>query len=314
MARPRAIPIYLYSLNARGRAGILDYEELFTSIASTDVAQTLRAVARDLNFAIDITEVETTGATQHVFTGHVIAGSPEGVPLFFDYITGETEVGATPDGKWLAQLSRVVISVSAAYRYVALEGGRNGVTAARLGSYLALLAETILGVTNVEFDVIPVQSDSLRSEIESFERIKQATAIVARPNLDWNDFSDKLSRLAEESTGHEAEATVRAARGETLSKDAGIVGTILGSLGSRTPAIRQFKVTGRKPNSDRDTVVTSEKYQERAFARLGRSASAVEIDQVIYDEATTLIDRQIPDDIPAEGQDVSGHDGAVTDG
>lgn len=301
MARPKAIPVYLYSLNARTRSGVIQYAHLFERVASEGVSRTVREVSRELNYALDISRNhDEVGQSQVVFTGTVVAGSAESVPLFFDYTTGKTEVGETPAGKWLAQQSRVYISVSQSHRYVALEGGRNGVTAVRLGHYFGLLAESLLGLQSAEVDIIPVQSESLRDEIESFERIRQATAIVSRPNFDWSDFSDKLSDLAEESVGHEAEATVTAARGEGLSKRRGIVHTILGGIGTGSAAIRDFRVTGRKPNADRDTTISSKKHQKRSFARPPRpGASTEEVDEVVFGQAATLVADELP---PVEEQ------------
>jgi hypothetical protein len=293
-----AVPIYLYSMNARSRDGIVPYQLLFDEVARRESSQTIQEISRDLTFAIDLDEMSSkenppAAGAQRFFAGQVIAGSPGDVPLYFDYTTGETEEGATPEGKWLAQVSGMVVSVSPEIRYLALEGGRHGVTVPRLSRYFTLLTQTVLGIENVEFDITPVQSESLRAEIESFERIKEATAIVSRPNLDWSDMNDKLSTLAEESFGHEAEATVRAARSESLSKTHGIISTILSSLGNPSPAVRKFKVTGRKVNSDRDTVITSEKHQERVFARVPRSASAGDLARNVYDRGRSLIEGKL---------------------
>jgi hypothetical protein len=303
MARAKSIAIYLYALNARGDGNLIQYDTLFSALANMDASATVREVSRGLNFAIDIegrgdgTDVTNSGdrtVPQREYQGQVIAGSPESSPLFFDYQTGETEEGQTPEGKWLAQVSRIFISVSETYRYVALESVRNGVSPARLATYLGQIAESLLEVGSVEFEMIPVQSNSLKDEIESFERIKSATAVVTRPNYDWSDMSDKLSDLAEESLGHEAEATVRAARNDSLSKSSGIVGTIVSGLDSKSPAIQDFRVTGRKPHADRDTIITSRKHQLRAFARPSPGSSTSEVDSVVFDEASSMIGDQIP--------------------
>ncbi|WNG93671.1 hypothetical protein [Mycobacterium sp. ITM-2016-00318] len=280
-------------MNARSPKGVISYERFFTQIATLDSSATIRNVTREVSFAIELNEMvsdDRSADDRRYFAGRVIAGSPGEVPLYFDYNTGETEEGATPEGKWLAQLSALTVGLSPAIRYLALQGGRNGVTATRLARYFSILAESVLNIGGVEFDIVPVQSDSLRSDIESFERIKQASAIVTRPNFDWNDMSDKLSTLAEESSGHEAEATVRASRRGSLSKSGGIIGTILASLSMGSPAVRKFRVTGRKPNSGRDTVVTSEKHQERIYVQPLQSASEDSVDHVFHEQGRVLIE------------------------
>lgn len=298
MPSRRTITINLYTINARSGDELLPYADLFSAVAARESSETIETISGDLSFAIDLREVEPDvkdgeATEQRVFLGHVVAGSPGEVPLYFDYTTGETVEGTTPEGKWLAQLSRITISVSSDSRYLALESTRNGVTPARLERYFTRLAESTLVNGRVEFDINPVQSPSLREEIESFERIREATAIVTRPNYDWTDMSNKLSGLADESSGHEAEATVRAARGDSLSKNNGLVGVILETLTSTSSsALKKFRITGRKPNSGRETTVTSERYQERTYVRTLSTASGEEVDEEVFERSTELIERR----------------------
>ena len=296
--RKSSVVLNLYSINARQRDELLAYGDFFSQLASIDSADTVRSVPGGLSYAIDLDELIPSGGVgersgSRTFVGRVIAGSPGEVPLYFDYKTGETEEGATPAGKWLAQVSRIVVRISASERYVAMDSRRTGVTISKLSRYLAELAEQVTSANVVEFDMLPVQSGSLRAEIESFQRIRQASAIISRPNFDWNDMSDQLSGLIDESGGHEGEATVRAGRGESLQKASGIVRSILDSIDSSVHAVRKFKVMGTKQHSDRETTITSEKHQRRAFARVDWSLPPGDVDATLFEAGMELIDETV---------------------
>ncbi|UVO10734.1 hypothetical protein NM962_11805 [Mycobacterium sp. SVM_VP21] len=281
-------------MNAREGDELLPYGELFEEIAARESPQTLQAVSRDLTFAIDLKASTDDGpdareAPRQVFYGTIVAGTPDEVPVYFDYRTGQTDSGTTPDGKWLAQVAAIVVSITPEDRFIAFESARNGITAVRLARYFQLLAEEIWSKRAVEFDINPVQSPSLLTEIESFSRIREATATVTRPNFDWDDHSHKLAELADESGGHEAEVRVRAARKQALSIDSGIVRAIRSSLTHAAASMSKFKITGRKGNSDKETTITSSKHQQRVFVKVPTVADA-DTEGLIRDRVLALIE------------------------
>ncbi|MDM2350141.1 hypothetical protein [Mycobacteroides abscessus] len=290
----RTLTFKLWTMNAREGDELLPYGDLFGAIAARQSPQTLQSVSRDLTFAIDLEEAQDDKSTarlkdHRVFYGTIVAGTPDEVPVYFDYRTGQTDSGTTPDGKWLAQVSAIVVSITSEDRFIAFESARNGITSARLARYFQLLAEQIWEKQSVEFDINPVQSPSLLTEIDSFSRIREATATVTRPNFDWDDQSHKLADLADESGGHEAEATVRAARGQALSTKNGIVAAIRSSLTNATSAMSKFRITGRKGNSDKETTITSSKHQQRTFVKVPTTADA-DIEGLVRDRVLSLIE------------------------
>lgn len=276
--------VNLYAMHARSGNDVLDYKAFFEHLAQLPSTSTAIRITSEVNFAI--ADAKMNG---DLFTAKIVAGSPDEVPLYFDYMTGVTETGSTPDGKWLARISRVVIKTNQDHRALALEASGSGVTANRLELYFRRLAAEIGWLDGLTFDLPPVPAPSLREEIESFERIREASAAVTRPNFDWSDFDTKLSDLAAESGGHVAEAVVRAGRGESLAKTGGIIGIILGSLSVLNPSLKGFRIIGRKRGASKEVTVSSKKHNQRTFFESNISDKSVEFDTKMLAAAEDLI-------------------------
>lgn len=266
--------VKLHALHARTRLGPLDYEGFFQHISKLSAPETVVPITGDLIFAI-----ERSSISSGTFVARIVAGSPDEVPLYFDYTTGQTETGSTPDGKWLAKVTRILVETNPDARALAIESSRTGVTSSRLEKYFARLAKQTGWAADLTVDLPPVPSPSLAEEIERFSRIREAAAIVTRPNYDWSDMKNKLSNLADESQGHTAEAVVRADRKKSLSKATGIVGLILASLYSANPSLKDFRVTGRQEGSEKEVTINSEKHQARTFFDSQTADTPDEVDE-----------------------------------
>lgn len=285
MARNITRVVNLYAIHARTGEHLLDYEGFFRHLATLPSAETAIPITREINFALADARIE-----DEIFSARVISGSPGEVPLYFDYMTGQTESGTTPEGKWLARMSRIVVLTRQDHRALALEANGSGVTASRLEVYFRRLAAETGWQDNLTVDLPPVPAPSLREEIASFERIREASAVVTRPNFDWSEFDTKLADLADESDGHTAEAVVKAERGKSLNFKGGIIGIILGSLEALNPTLKGFRVTGRKRGSDKEVTVSSKKHNQRSFYQTDLAAPVAEADEKMLETARGLME------------------------
>lgn len=283
--------IKLHAMHMRSSGEPIVYRDFFEYLTHLPSSSTIVSVSPDLNFAIERCQI--SGDT---FTATIIAGSPDEVPLYFDYTTGLVEEGATPEGKWLAKVTRILVVTDPDARSIAIESSRTGVTSARLEKYFRRLAAESGWSDDLLVDLPPIPSPSLAEEIEKFTRIREAAAIITRPNYDWSDMKNKLSNLADESNGHSAEAVVKAERKGSLSKARGIVGLIRDSLRESNPSIRSFRLTGNQEGSKKEITVSSEKHQARAFYDSNTSDSPSEVDAKMFTAARRLVEER-----PTEG-------------
>jgi hypothetical protein len=285
--------IKLHAVHIRSSGDPIDYRDFFEHLTHLPTSATIVSISPDLNFAIERCQLNGDD-----FTATIIAGSPDEVPLYFDYTTGLVEEGATPEGKWLAKVTRILVVTDPAARAIAIESSRTGVTSARLEKYFRRLAAQSGWSEDLLVDFPPVPSPSLADEIEKFTRIREAAAIVTRPNYDWSDMKNKLSNLADESNGHAAEAVVKAERKGSLSKSRGIVELIRDSLHTANPSIRSFRLTGNQEGSKKEVTISSEKHQARAYYDSNTSDLPGEVDAKMFAAARRLVkERPVEDSI-----------------
>ncbi len=105
------------------------------------------------------------------------------------------------------------------YAYSIHGRGRSGEISKALG-----IIGTAIGFDDkLVIDLNPVTAESFNEELEQFDRIRQASVTVARPNYDWTENANTLTTYAAESDGQTAELEISAPRGGSLAKERGIV-------------------------------------------------------------------------------------------
>lgn len=273
----------VYSMHARVGEQIIDYRRFFAELARMGSAESVTEVARGLSFAL-----EGARLVDGHFFARVVSGSPDEVPTYFDYRSGRLADGATPPGKWLARVARIVVDPNPDRRSLVLEAARSGVSVALLERYFGLLADPEVG-PSARFDLTPVPSPSVLREIENLERIREVAITAVRPNFDWVDMTNGLAELAAESGGAEADAVIRAPRGESLQKNAGAVKVVTDSVARDNPNVSEFRVVGRPRGADKDVTVSSRRHQLQGYVRIDTADPLERSDVAIIEEAIDLI-------------------------
>lgn len=276
--------IRLYALHARNERGPINYVEFFGWLTNLPVQSRLISINRELSIALEkIDRIENT------FAFRFIAGNPGETPLIFDVNRGESVPGEASLERWPGSPTRVVIAADPQQRIVAIEGRRNGVTANNLEKYFSRIGKNHWG--RLSFEITPLVSPSLVQEIDKFERIRVASVELSRPNFDWSDHRDNLNELAADSGAERAESSVKAATGESLRKDQGMVGLIKDIAQSPHSNIKDVRVTGRKPGDKSDSTVSLRKHHEKATAILQSSDSQLEQDRSLWVQGLDFIKR-----------------------
>lgn len=274
----------LYTMHGHVGETPVDYVEFFRWLSGLSAPETTAKATSELRFSV----AEAT-ERDGLVSLRIVASTPNEVPLYFDFRTGQTTEGALPDGKWLARTARVVVDPASDRRSVVIESSRAGVTAYALGRYFARIARERGWADRMTFELTPVASESILEELAEFERIREAAASVSRPNIGWEDLDDGLAELAGESGGQVAEAVVRAPRGGGLSTDTGIVAIIKNAITNKTPSVRDFRVTGRKYGSKKEVTVSSAQHQVRSFVDLDVDGAIDEADARVFNASSELI-------------------------
>ena len=163
--------------------------------------------------------------------------------LFFD-LNELTEFNTTTTpGRFVARKTHAVIDP--ATRTLMLESGRNHPPAEELAELIEDAARSLAGFESLELSFTPVPTPSFAEKISGMQRIQAATVSLARPNADWGDRYDQLRGMATDSNAKIIDATVRAGRNETLSKQAGLVPNIVHWLTETLPAVVNAKIKGK---------------------------------------------------------------------
>lgn len=279
--------IRAYVVHGRTPTAVIDYSDFFDWLASLDGRSTRAKVATDLVLAIE--RAVRRDSFLHL---RMVSGNPQDVPLLYNEATGETAEAVTPEGTWLASSSHVTVVPEE--RLLLIEGGRNGVTAFNLERYFRNIARTGGYARNLQIDISALPASSFEQEIEQLERIREATLVVSRPNSDWDEANDVLSLLADESGGQKAEVSVKAARGGSLIKTAGIIELIFQHLRRALPNLKGLRVVGRRADEKRDRTISLENHQILTTMEIDQALPQEDQDELVFEKATELAAVALP--------------------
>ncbi|WP_147675053.1 hypothetical protein [Nigerium massiliense] len=279
--------VRLYSLHGRVKDDPIDYSKLFDGLASRPPASRVVALPNGLSIA-----VESIERREDRFYLRLLAGDPTEIPILFDEATGESRPGEIEGGQWLASATRAVVDTDPEVRVVALELRRNGIAAGAFEKVIEHLGTGAGG--DLKIDLNPLPSKSFIEEIERFERIREATLVVARPNFDWNDHHDHLHGLAEESGAARAESTVTAGRNESLNKSKGLVEYITRLGRSAVSDVKNAIVRGTRKGESQETSVSLERNILSGRVEFDSSLTGREQDVAVWEQESSLIDELLP--------------------
>jgi len=279
--------VRLYSLHGRVKDDPINYTELLGFVADIPPAERVVSLPNDLNIAVE--SIRREGTT---FFLRLLAGNPSEIPLLFDEATGESRPGSIGPRQWLASATRAVVETEPDVRVVALELRRNGVSAATFERVLEELGSQLR--EGLKIDLNPLAAESFLEEIGRFERIREASLVVARPNFDWNDHHDHLHELADASGATRAESTVTAGRNDSLNKSTGLVAYIKRLAVNAKTDVKNAVVRGIRKGESKETSVSLERHVLSGRVEYDSSLPPLEQDSAIWVQASSLIEELLP--------------------
>jgi hypothetical protein len=113
---------------------------------------------------------------------------------------------------------------------------------------------------NIGFSFAPVIKENFITEINAFERIREASIRVMRPNASWTDHYTELSNLAEDSGGEKVAVEIKAQRNGSLKKNAGLVKVIKDVVSDGEPYLDDASVKGVRKNETSETAIHANKH------------------------------------------------------
>jgi hypothetical protein len=246
------------------------YSDLFAKLAKLKREDRVYRYSPGLVVGFPIVTKEADG-----YFLQAVEGGDESA-LVLNVQTGGTRENILAREEMLSYATNFVVSPTK--RRAAIEFSHRGAKA----DMLALAIEEILkshypDLANIGFSFAPVIRKNFITEINGFERIREASIRVVRPNASWTDHYTELSELAEESGGDKVSVEIKAGRGAALKKNAGIVRVIKDVVSDSEPYLDDAVVTGTRNNETAETSVHAKKHVQHTRASVEADDAGVPI-------------------------------------
>lgn len=201
----------------------------------------------------------------------VLQGREGDLPLYLNTATGDERQGNVGKNEVLA--GAAVFAFDPETRFLAVERGRPAVNVAEVARALSRIGREKGFDARLTFSFTPVvRPEGFEEALSSFEVIKEVDVVVARPNTDWNDNTTYLTDLAADSNASRAELSMVANRGESLSRDAGIVQQIRDLVENGRTPIEDVVVRGRVAGQTKDTRARMGRFVETGSVEVSRTS------------------------------------------
>jgi hypothetical protein len=269
--------LYAYSIHGRGRSGeVIDYVAFVQALVAAP--SPLRRATINQDEVVLLRDVRQHG---RVWELRFLSGSDQESLTLFDVENDRERDDPRSAGEIVVRPTFLYLNPES--RFVALERRRPGLSPG-IGTAIGFDDDLVI-------DLNPVTAESFNEELEQFERIRQASVTVARPNYDWTENANTLTTYAAESDGQTAELEISAPRGGSLAKERGIVQDIKELVQRAIGPLKKVKIVGRHTDETRERTLTLASHQERQFVPVDGNASAEDQRSQVAQGATGLLDR-----------------------
>ena len=246
----------VWSLHAhqgdQSRAAVA-YEQLLAAIGAASPEQRVLSGADKL---VALSRLEITGSRIWITAYEGTRGLN---PLIFNTLSSEERVQQLAQGEVVATKTHALLNLSS--RSAIIEYNHQGAKASDIAAVLESTGR-VLGWQGLKVELNPVVSESFIGEVERFDRIREATARMVRPNLGWGDWEDELTEAAEDSDAQAVNVEFTAPRGGSLSRTSGVVPFIRRLATTPLSPLKRASFTGRRQGEDEETTVSTTNHVE----------------------------------------------------
>ncbi len=243
----------VWSLHARLDGKAVKYRAMFNAIAKLDPN------SRQWDNGEKVVAIRTM--TVEGGKVYLIAlEGPHGQPIIFDTADSTEQTGALRPSQIVATRTHVLIDLNS--REAIIEYNHRGAKAHDIAAALGVSGRRIHDWRKLYIELSPKVDRTFVESIEEFDRIRAAGVRIGRPNVDWTDWDDDITDAASDSGAQTAEVEFAAQRGESLSKNKGIIPFIKKRAKDGVAAMKNAYVVGRRPNDATETKVTLGDHKE----------------------------------------------------
>lgn len=171
-------------------------------------------------------------------------GDPDAEALLYDTDSGQERLSDKRRSEIVATRTHFAITLQA--RVVAFEFNQRGTKVRDFEDLLQLRLATQAGHQDVAVSIVPIAGQRFLPQLEEFERIQSAKAVLVKPNAGWLDANSPLLRYGAESNAQSMTVEAKAGRAEGLSRREGIVGDVRQVVKRGITAVREAVFWGTK--------------------------------------------------------------------
>jgi hypothetical protein len=271
----------LFAIHAHLTDPSVTYRDLFKALENIP-AERRFAIQRSRAFVIPRIREQDGRFFITVYDGPIGAN-----PVIFDLQSAQERTEILDRSEFVADITHAVVDPDR--RRIAIEYVRRGAKADDIANLIeATMAKEGGLFKDIRVEFAPVVDESFSRSIDQFLRIREAALTVVRPNASWTDHYTELSSLLEESSGDKADLGVRAARGDGLSKEKGIVGIIKSVIRDSQPYLKRAFVKGVRRGEQAETTVSSTKHIRHAVARVTRDTDGRTDESQVFNHLDAL--------------------------
>lgn len=253
--------------------------------------QIMGADPHSLRFTVgsDTVAIADRVRTDNALALRFVTGNAEELPLVYDATTGQVE--EVDPGSNRLVVSGAWAIVAPERRILVLERKRPGVPVFQIERFLTQFGRQRLGVGDIAVSLNPIPSDSFTEEVKRFTRIREASLTLRRPNQSWTASAEAMLGELAESNAAEVQLQLNADRGQSLSKDRGIVGELLHLASRPINALKNAVIKGQTPAFEGERTVSLAKHTVKGTVRIDPSSPPKAQLVPLNELATAMIER-----------------------
>lgn len=238
----RTYKFSLFTIHGHLADGTPDYHEIARRIVGLK-----GRVRKDGNRLIVIGAAMLTSGNQSGERVSFVAysGDADRNVLFYD-LNQLTEFSSLMEsGRFVARKTHVLFDP--ARRTLVIESGRGHPPAEELAKMIEEELRKESDFETLEISFTPIAAPTFADKIDQFQRIQSVSVSIARPNVDWSERYDQLSKFADDSGAKAIDATVRSRRNEGISKLKGIIPDLKRWLSDTRSSVSGARIKGALP-------------------------------------------------------------------
>lgn len=238
----------VWAMHAHIGQQVPDYTKLFRDVARAP------SRSRAVPLGEKLVAIPRVSVKENVMRFIAYEGVVGENPLIFSAADAAERIERLEAGEVVATKTHAMLDTE--LRLAVVEYNHRGAKAPDIASVIETSARRLSRWERLDFELNPVVDTEFVDAIDRFDRIRVATMRIARPNLDWTDFKNKLTDSAADSDAQSIEIDYFAGRGNSLDRSKGAIGFLKRLIRREGSILKNASVTGTRANESAETTVS----------------------------------------------------------